>query len=155
MVIQNKERLKKDVSFLFWSVRNFSHENIDLNNIATKTFFWILFHLTFFFTVKYVYLTKKKLILARDPFGIKPLYYSNKNGVFYFASQVKSLLTIEDISKKKSNAGVVSYYLWGNISEPMTLYQDIKSVEKGQYKIIHEDGREENYVYANLKETIL
>ena len=32
---------------------------------------------------------KKKLILARDPFGIKPLYYTKKNGVCYFASQVK------------------------------------------------------------------
>ena len=100
-------------------------------------------------------LVKKKLILARDPFGIKPLYYSNKNGVFYFASQAKSLLTIDDISSNKSEAGILSYYLWGNISEPLTLYKDIKSIEKGTYKIINEDGIEENYQYANLKESIL
>ncbi len=100
-------------------------------------------------------LVKKKLILTRDPFGIKPLYYSNKNGVFYFASQVKSLLTIDDISSNKSEAGILSYYLWGNISEPLTLYKDIKSIEKGTYKIINEDGIEENYQYANLKESIL
>ena len=100
-------------------------------------------------------LIKKKLILSRDPFGIKPLYYSNKNGVFYFASQIKSLLTIDDISQKKSEAGIVSYYLWGNILEPLTLYKEIKSIEKGHCKIIHEDGREENHEYANIKDSIL
>ena len=44
----------------------------------------------------------KKLVLARDPFGIKPLYYSNINNVYYFASQIKSLLSINDISSNKN-----------------------------------------------------
>lgn len=100
-------------------------------------------------------LVNRKLILSRDPFGIKPLYYSNKNGIFYFASQTKSLLAIDNISTNKSEAGLVSYYLWGNISEPLTLYKDIKSIEKGTYKIIHEDGTEEDHQYANLKDEIL
>ena len=43
-----------------------------------------------------------KLILARDPLGIKPLYYTNKNGVIYFASQIKSLLSIDGIDFKKN-----------------------------------------------------
>ena len=53
----------------------------------------------------------KKLILARDPFGIKPLYYSIKNGVCYFASQVKSLRSIHEISNEKSEAGIVNFYM--------------------------------------------
>ena len=98
---------------------------------------------------------KKKLILARDPFGIKPLYYAKKNDVYYFASQVKSLLTIEDINFNKSEVGIVSYYLWGNIQEPFTLYKDIKSIERGTCKIINNDGKEENFKYADIKKTIL
>ena len=97
---------------------------------------------------------KKKLILARDPFGIKPLYYVKKNGV-YFASQVKSLLTIETVSSKYSNAGLASYYLWGNVQEQFTLYQDIKSLKMGTCLIFDENGNETNINYADIKSTIL
>ena len=100
-------------------------------------------------------LAKKKLILARDPFGIKPLYYSNKNGIYYFASQVKSLLSIDEISSNYSDAGLVSFYLWGNLQDPFTLYKDIKSVAKGSYLIIDENGNEEINTYASIKNAIL
>ena len=98
---------------------------------------------------------KKKLILARDPFGIKPLYYSKKNGIIYFASQVKSLLSIENISSSYSEAGIASYYLWGNLQDPLTLYKDIKSIDKGSCLIINNYGEEEKYIYADIKEKIL
>ena len=98
---------------------------------------------------------KKKLILARDPFGIKPLYYTKKNGVCYFASQVKSLLSIDAISSNYSNAGLASYYLWGNLQEPFTLYEDIKSLKMGTCLILDENGNETNINYANIRNTIL
>ena len=98
---------------------------------------------------------KKQMILARDPFGIKPLYYAKKNDIYYFASEVKSLLIIDDVSSNKSDAGVVSYYLWGNVQEPFTLYRDIKSIERGTCKIINNDGNEEDFKYADIKKTII
>ena len=100
---------------------------------------------------------KKKniLFIARDAFGIKPLYYTNKGGIFYFASQVKSLLSVQEISNKKNDESIFNYYLWGNILEPKTLYKDISSLEKGCYKIINTDGRVKNFNYANIKERIL
>lgn len=98
---------------------------------------------------------KKKLILSRDPFGIKPLYYSKKNGLIYFASQVKSLLSIENINSSYSEAGIVSYHLWGHIQDPLTLYKDISSVDKGSCLIINENGDEEKYIYADIKEKII
>ena len=98
---------------------------------------------------------KKQVILARDPFGIKPLYFTKKNNVFYFASQIKSLLSINGLSFEKSEKGITSYYLWGNVQEPLTLYKDIQSVKRGNIKIINENGIEENYEYTNIKETIL
>ena len=67
----------------------------------------------------------KKLILARDPFGIKPLYYSKQNNIFYFASTIKAILSIDNLNFKKSERGIVSYYLWGNVQEPFTLYKNI------------------------------
>jgi asparagine synthase (glutamine-hydrolysing) len=97
---------------------------------------------------------KKNLILARDPFGIKPLYYVKKNGI-YFGSQVKSLLTIDAVSSKNSNAGLASYYLWGNVQDEFTLYQDIKSLKMGTCLVFDKNGNETNIHYASIKSTIL
>ena len=96
-----------------------------------------------------------KLILARDPFGIKPLYYSNKDGIYYFASQVKSLLSINEIGSSYSNAGIVSFYLWGNLQDPFTLYKDIKSILPGSCVSIDINGNQKIYKFADIKETML
>jgi len=100
-------------------------------------------------------INNKKLILARDPFGIKPLYYSIKNNIYYFASQIRSLLSINDISSNKNNSSIVDFYLWGSIQEPRTLYKDIKSLEKGSCLIIDENGVEKKSYFANIKEEII
>ena len=98
---------------------------------------------------------KKKLLLARDPFGIKPLYYFKKNNILFFASQVKSILSIENLSFEKSGRSVLDYYLWGNIREPLTLYKDIYSLERGTVKIFDSKLNETSYEYANIKDAIL
>ncbi len=98
---------------------------------------------------------KKELILARDPFGIKPLYFSKKNNILFFASQVKSILSIESLSFEKSGKSVLDYYLWGNIKEPFTLYKDISSISRGTVKIFDSKCNETTYEYASLKETII
>lgn len=98
---------------------------------------------------------KKLLLLARDPFGIKPLYFSKKNGIYYFASQAKSLLSVDSIGSDYSNPGITSYYLWGNVQEPYTLYKDITSIPAGSCMSIDSSGNEKLIKYADLKNTIL
>ena len=98
---------------------------------------------------------RKELILARDPFGIKPLYFSKKNGILYFASQVKSILSIDNLSFNKFGKSVLDYYLWGNVQEPFTLYEDIYSINRGTIKIFDRNCNEKKYEYAQLKETII
>ena len=55
----------------------------------------------------------------------------------------------------KSEAGIVSYYLWGHIQEPFTLYKNIQSIERGTCTVIDNDGKEEIFKYADIKSTIL
>ncbi len=98
---------------------------------------------------------KKKLLLARDPFGIKPLYYLKINGSYIFASQIKSLLSIDNIKFEYSDPSIVSYYLWGNIQEPFTLYKNIFSLNKGTYLTVESNGKEKSVNYANIKNLIL
>ena len=97
----------------------------------------------------------KKLIIARDPFGIKPIYYAKINNVIYFASQIKSILSINDHKFNLSDAGIVSYHLWGNVQEPHTLYKDIKSIEKGNCLLIDHMGNETIISHADIKDSIL
>ena len=66
---------------------------------------------------------EEKLILARDPFGIKPLYYSINKKVLYFASQVKALLSIDEVSSIKnpqrgmfSKLNTTSHWDWDSMS---------------------------------------
>ncbi len=96
-----------------------------------------------------------KLILTRDPFGIKPLYYTISNGVIYFASQIKSILSIENLNFKYSDAGIVSYYLWGNLPESFTLYKNIKSINRGTCVIFEQNGTQKIFDHANIKDSIL
>lgn len=74
---------------------------------------------------------KKGLFLARDPFGIKPLYYSDNGGVFQAASQVKALLKGEGIDTSPEPAGHVGFFLFGYVPEPYTLYKGIKALPAG------------------------
>ena len=96
-----------------------------------------------------------KLIIVRDPFGIKPLYYTIFNGAVYFASQIKSLLSIENLKFEYSEAGIVSYHLWGNVQEPFTLYKNIKSINRGSCIIIENNGNQRVFDHANIKDSIL
>jgi asparagine synthase (glutamine-hydrolysing) len=74
---------------------------------------------------------EQSLFLARDPYGIKPLYYSAAGGAFRFASQVKALLAGGAVARTLDPAGVTGFLLWGSVPEPYTLYREIRSLPAG------------------------
>ncbi len=82
-------------------------------------------------------LKKRKLFLARDRIGIKPLYYylNNKNKKFMFSSEIKAILENKSI-KREINKKAISYFLSfrANTSEK-TLFQDIYKLMPGNYLI--------------------
>ncbi|MEO8735897.1 MAG: asparagine synthase (glutamine-hydrolyzing) [Edaphobacter sp.] len=71
------------------------------------------------------------LFLARDPYGIKPLYLAETPDGVWFSSQVKSLLTVPRIDLSPEPAGHTGFFLWGSIPEPYTLYKGIRSLRSG------------------------
>ncbi|HVB81190.1 MAG TPA: asparagine synthase (glutamine-hydrolyzing) [Candidatus Binataceae bacterium] len=71
------------------------------------------------------------LFLARDPFGIKPLYYADDGKTFTVASQVKALLAAPRIGRTQCPAGLVSFLTWGFVVEPYTLYGEIRALPAG------------------------
>ena len=83
----------------------------------------------------------RNLVLARDPFGIKPLYYADDGRVIKFASQVKALRQGVGIDSADDPAGHAGFFLWGSVPEPWTLYKGIKALPAGCMLTIAEDAR--------------
>src|SRR5258708_7129358 len=74
---------------------------------------------------------RRGLFLARDPFGIKPLYYSDDGSVFRAASQVKALLETGAVDTAPDPAGHVGFFLWGHVPGPFTFYKGISALPAG------------------------
>lgn len=92
----------------------------------------------------------RSLFLARDPYGIKPLYTSNDGWTFRFASQVKALLHGGKVSRDPEPAGMVGFHMWGCVPEPFTLYRDIRSLPAGHTQYVDELGPREPRPYISI-----
>ena len=93
---------------------------------------------------------KRSVFLARDPYGIKPLYTANDGWTFRFASQVKALLAGGKVSREPEPAGIVGFHLWGSVPEPFTLYRDIRALPAGHTQYADEAGPREPRPYASI-----
>lgn len=83
---------------------------------------------------------KKGLFLARDPFGIKPLYYADNGSTIRCASQVKALLAAGQIDTSPEPAGHVGFFLWGHVPEPYTMYKGIRALPTGCSLLVDRNG---------------
>ena len=92
----------------------------------------------------------RSLFLARDPYGIKPLYTANDGWTFRFASQVKALLAGGGVSRDPEPAGHVGFYLFGSVPEPFTIYRDIRSLPAGHTQWVDAAGPREPKSFVNL-----
>ncbi len=75
----------------------------------------------------------KRAILARDRFGIKPLYYAAVDGAAIFASEVRALLASGLVPAQISADAVSSYLLFGSVCEPNTLVEGVYSLPPGHF----------------------
>lgn len=98
--------------------------------------------------------TQKKLILARDPAGIKPLYYSDVEGSIRFASEVKALLALKDQPRDLSPEALHAFMAQGYVSPTQSLLSSVKQVPPGSY-VIFEKGQSASYTYWNPVRTPL
>jgi asparagine synthase (glutamine-hydrolysing) len=83
------------------------------------------------------YATAPILLLARDPLGIKPLYYTQTPEGFAFASEIRALLASGVVPKRLSQDAVTSYLLFGSVSEPVTLLEGVFSLPPGHRMLLH------------------
>jgi asparagine synthase (glutamine-hydrolysing) len=90
-----------------------------------------------------------QLFLARDHFGIKPLYYCHQGDHLAFASEIKSLLEISDMPRSINHQALSQYltFLW--VPDPLTMFDEILKLPAGCYAL-YRDGQLEIKQYWDL-----
>jgi asparagine synthase (glutamine-hydrolysing) len=73
----------------------------------------------------------QRLFLARDPMGIKPLYYVQTDSYFLFASEVRTLLGTGLVPRRVDDAGLINYLTFGSLYDPLTLIEGVRSLPAG------------------------
>jgi asparagine synthase (glutamine-hydrolysing) len=78
---------------------------------------------------------RRRLLLARDHAGVKPLYYTVSGGTLLFASEIKSLLAVPSVRNELNNEALADYltFLW--VPGEATMLRDIKKLEAGHYLV--------------------
>ncbi|MBV9483071.1 MAG: asparagine synthase (glutamine-hydrolyzing) [Acidobacteria bacterium] len=74
---------------------------------------------------------RRKLLLARDRLGKKPLYYALHNGQLLFASEIKSILAVRPELAKVNDRGLLHYMYLGYIPDPLTSFVPIQKLPPG------------------------
>jgi len=96
---------------------------------------------------------KRQLLLARDRFGSRPLYYCENNGRLLFASEIKGILSILN-TKPTFNHDVLSEYLtFRSVLGPSTFFNEIKEVRPGHF-LIFQDGQITETKYWDVEDSI-
>ncbi len=85
-----------------------------------------------------------KLLIARDRFGEKPLYYGELGGIFYFGSEIKSLQAI-GLGKKIDKQALSLYLQLSYIPAPFSIYQEVRKLEAGSYVTVGESVSQTRY----------
>ena len=96
-------------------------------------------------------LRRRKLLLARDRLGIKPLYYNyaDEHGRLLFASEIKALLASRVVPRKIDPCGIRAFLQLGHVPPPWTAIQGVKPLEAG-YVGVWQDGSFKTSPYWKL-----
>lgn len=92
---------------------------------------------------------KNQMICARDYAGIAPFFYTVVDGVFVFASEIKSILKYPGIKKEIDVTGLDQVLTFPGPISPKTLVKNVMSLENGHYLVVEFDNIK-NYEYWDL-----
>ncbi len=94
---------------------------------------------------------KQEIFLARDRFGIKPLYYTEVNNQLIFGSELKSLLAHPDVPREIDLISLNEYLSFEYVPTPRTILKDVSRLEPGHFLQYGRNGqRKEQYWNVSL-----
>ncbi len=97
---------------------------------------------------------ERTLLLARDPLGIKPLYWSDDGWTVRFASQAKALLAGGRVGRDPDAAGIVGFHLFGSVPEPFTVWREVHALPAGTTLVVDAAGPRAPTRYYDVAEAL-
>ncbi len=97
---------------------------------------------------------RKLMFLARDPYGIKPLFYADDGWTLRVASQVSALGVCKQVSNESDSAAQVGFYLWGSVPEPFTMLREIRAVPAGHFIQVDATGPHDPKPYWSMQDVL-
>ncbi len=95
--------------------------------------------------------TEQTLFAARDPLGIKPLYYARlPQGGVVFASELNALLASGQVDREIDPVSVGEYLAWFSVPAPRTIYRGISNLPPGHCLTAGADGRTRTAAWWHL-----
>lgn len=79
---------------------------------------------------------EKELMLSRDRMGIRPLYYTTANNRFCFASEVKALFTLPEISREFDPKGIAQTFTFWSPVDPVTVFKGVYQLPAGNFAVL-------------------
>jgi asparagine synthase (glutamine-hydrolysing) len=92
---------------------------------------------------------ERSLFLARDRFGVKPLYYYQEGELLLFASEIRAILASGLVARKIDRGALMDYLKYQSVIAPLTLVENIVQLPAGTYMVFR-DGRSEQKVYWDI-----
>ena len=96
----------------------------------------------------------RSLLVARDRFGIKPLYVAEHRGRVAFASEVGALWRSGLIERRVSPAGILAYLFWASVPPPLTWLDDVRGLSPGTWER-WVDGRHDRGTFADSSDAFM
>jgi asparagine synthase (glutamine-hydrolysing) len=84
---------------------------------------------------------RQRLFLARDRYGVKPLYWYHRDGVFLFASEIKAILVHPGVSRKVCYPALDEYFAFQNIFTEQTLFEGVRLLPPGCTLTVDLEGK--------------
>ena len=84
----------------------------------------------------------KRLLVARDHLGIKPLYYSFTPDGFACASELKALLAGGLVNTSMDRRALAGFLAYGSVQEPLTIFEQVRALEAGSWMEVDATGRQ-------------
>ena len=94
---------------------------------------------------------RRSLLLARDRFGIKPLYFAECEDRLVFASEIRALLRSGLVAGEASAAGVLAFLQWGSIAPPLTWIDGVRAIEPGEWREWSAPGQSRGALFADRR----
>lgn len=98
-------------------------------------------------------LLNQRWMLGRDRFGEKPLYYFSRDRYLSFSSELGSLFTDANVSRRLNIGAVAEYLTLSYVAEPYTLVQDVFTLKPGHY-MVYQDGVISTRPYFNYSYSV-